>query len=186
MKVDADGSELLRQRIGPWSIENVFLLKTWIPQPSAFFRRELLDACGGWDERIPYAPDTDLWIRMAFRTDVQKIDEYLSQRRMHDAQRDTQGARIIRDYSQMIDQSPDIAASSEQLQQAAQAGKHLMKIRYNPTGSDWANAWNRFRAGRLCPQLRNPSGVLHDLCLPARRILSSIRQRLLRQRIVRS
>ena len=176
VKVDADGNELLRDRIGPFSLENVFLIKTWIPQPSAFFRKEMLDACGGWDDRIPYAPDTDLWIRMAFRTTVRKIDEYLSQRRMHDAQRDTQGEKIIRSYCQMIDQSPDIAASSPELQQAAQAGKYLMKIRYNTSGSDWANAWNRFRAGRLSKELRNPGGVLNDLFLPSRRVLSAVKQ----------
>lgn len=178
VKVDADGNEILKYSIGPWSLENVFLLKTWIPQPSAFFRIEMLQACGGWDERIPYAPDTDLWIRMAYRTQVRKIDEYLSQRRMHEAQRDTQGEKIIRSYCQMIDQSPDIAASSPELRRAAEAGKHLMKIRYNTGGSDWANAWHRFRAGWIAPQLRNPRGVLHDLVLPTRRVLSALKQRL--------
>jgi glycosyltransferase involved in cell wall biosynthesis len=67
VKVDALGRELGRSRIGPYSLEGLFLLKSWIPQPSAFFRREFLDALGGWDERIPYAPDTDLWIRIAPR-----------------------------------------------------------------------------------------------------------------------
>ncbi|MEQ9409409.1 MAG: glycosyltransferase family 2 protein [Fuerstiella sp.] len=176
VKVDADGHELLKYRIGPWSLQNLFLLKTWIPQPSAFFRREMLQACGGWDERIPYAPDTDLWIRMAFRTHVIKVDEYLSQRRMHDAQRDTHGDRIIRDYSLMIEQSPDLAVSSPELRRAARAGRYLMKIRYNTGGSDWANAWNRFQAGRLCSQLRNPAGIVHDLFLPIRRLLSSMKQ----------
>ena len=76
----------------------------------------------------------------------------------------------------MIDQSPDIAASSPELQQAAQAGKYLMKIRYNTSGSDWANAWNRFRAGRLSKELRNPGGVLNDLFLPSRRVLSAVKQ----------
>lgn len=180
VKVDADGGEILRQQIGPWSLENVFLLKTWIPQPSAFFRWEMLQACGGWDERIPYAPDTDLWIRMGYRTDVIKLDEYVSQRRMHDAQRDTQGAKIIRDYSQMIDQSADIAASSPEIQRAARAGKHLMKIRYNQTGSDWRNAWNRFRAGQIAPELRNISGILQDLLLPARRVLSAVKQTIIK------
>lgn len=180
VKVDAHGNELLRHRIGPWSLQNMLLLKTWIPQPSAFFRKELLQVCGGWDERIPYSPDTDLWMRMAFRTQVQKIDEFLSQRRMHESQRDTQGGRIIDSYCRMIDQSPDIAASSPELQRAAQAGKYLMKIRYNPTGSDWANAWNRFRAGLHAAELKNPSGILKDLLLPTRRILSTLKQKLLR------
>src|SRR5262249_4992252 len=83
VKIDALGRELGRSRIGPYSLENLFLLKSWIPQPSAFFRREFLDVLGGWDERIPYAPDTDLWVRIAFRTGVRKIDEYFSQRRIH-------------------------------------------------------------------------------------------------------
>lgn len=176
IKVDASGNELLKVSIGPWSLENLFLLRTWIPQPSAFFRREMLTACGGWDERIPYAPDTDLWIRMAFRSEVKKIDEFLSQRRMHDAQRDTQGAKIIRSYCQMIDQSQDIATLDPQLRQAAEAGKHLMKIRYNTSGSDWVNAWNRLQAGRHAPQLRDIRGVTSDLLLPARRVLSRLKR----------
>ncbi len=176
LKVDAQGNELLKYRIGPWSLKNLFLIKTWIPQPSAFFRREMLDACGGWDERIPYAPDTDLWIRMAFRTEVQKIDRFLSRRRMHDAQRDTQGAKIVRDYCQMIDQSRDIAASDPDLQSAAQAGKHLMKIRYNKTGSDWANGWNRLRAGWAHGEATSVSDAIKYFLLPGRRVLSRIKQ----------
>jgi glycosyltransferase involved in cell wall biosynthesis len=178
VKVDAVGNELLRQRIGPYSLENLFLVKTWIPQPSAFFRRELLEALGGWDERIPYAPDTDLWIRMAFRTEVRKIDEYFSQRRVHGEQRDTQGAKIIRDYSRMIDQSSDIAAASPELRRAARAGVYLFKIRYNPSNSDWANAWNRLRAGMIHRDLRDHRDVWRHLLLPARRLFSKVKQRL--------
>ncbi|MBB3206286.1 glycosyltransferase involved in cell wall biosynthesis [Rhodopirellula rubra] len=176
VKVDSDGNEILRHHTGDFSLENLFKLKTWIPQPSAFFRREMLETCGGWNEAIPYAPDTDLWIRMAFRAQVIKSADFLSQRRMHDEQRDTQGEKIIRDYCLMIDQSPDIAASSPQIQRAARASKYLMKIRYNPTGSDWRNAWNRFRAGQISPELRDISGLLHDLLLPARRVLSAVKQ----------
>jgi glycosyltransferase involved in cell wall biosynthesis len=176
VKVDADGDEILKYRIGPWSLQNVLSLKTWIPQPSAFFRRDMLEVCGGWDDRIPYAPDTDLWLRMAFRTEVRKIDQYLSQRRMHDAQRDNHGDRIVDSYCRMIDQSSDIAAASDDLRRAAEAGKYLMKIRYNTTGSDWANAWNRFRAGQIVPQLRDTNGVIRDLAMPVRRRLSRVKQ----------
>lgn len=175
VKVDAEGREILKYRIGPWSMRNVLLLKTWIPQPSAFFRRELLNVCGGWDDRIPYAPDTDLWLRMAFRTEVRKVDQYLSQRRMHDAQRDTNGAKIIESYCQMIDQSSDIAAARPELQQAARAGKYLMKIRYSSPGSDWSNAFHRFRAGQICPEVQNWTEVLHHLLLPTRRRLSALK-----------
>ncbi len=177
VKVDADGREVARHRIAPYSLLNLFRLQTWIPQPSAFFRRELLDILGGWDERIPYAPDTDLWIRMAFRTLVKKRDVYLSQRRMHGEQRDTQAAKIIRDYSLMIDQSPDIAASSRELRAAAQAGKHLLRLRYNPSGSDWYAAWHLLQAGLCDPACWNRRGIARSLFwMPVRRVLSRGKQ----------
>ena len=152
VKVDASGAELQRYRIGPWSVENLFLLKTWIPQPSCFFRRELLEVCGGWNETIPYAPDTDLWIRMAFRTQVRKIDEYLSDRRIHGAQRDTQVARIYGDYSKMIKQSADIAVAPKAVQKAARAGVELFYRCYNPSGSLTKAFWHDLRAVAIYPK----------------------------------
>ncbi|MCS7469431.1 glycosyltransferase [Stieleria sp. ICT_E10.1] len=181
LKVDGDGNELLRQKTSGFSLKNLFTFRTWIPQPSAFFRRELLAQCGGWDESIPYAPDTDLWIRMAYRCEVQKLDAFLSRRRMHANQRDTQGAKIIRDFSKMVDQSEEIATSDPEIRKAAQAGKHLIRIRYNTCGSDWLNAWNLYRAGRLCPEIADHKQVLQHLCLPTRRFLSRVKQTLLKR-----
>jgi len=182
IKIDADGQELSRHPIGPYSLENLLRIRTWIPQPSAFFRGELLELLGGWDDRIPYAPDTDLWLRMAFRTEVRKVDSYLSQRRIHDEQRDTQIAKIARDFARMIDQSPDIASAPTEIRRAAQAGKHLMRVRYNSTRSDWYAAWCLLRAGacdRACLDVR---GVTNYLCwLPLRRQLSRVKRLLLRR-----
>ena len=181
IKVDALGNELSRSAIGPYSLENLFLIKTWIPQPSAFFRRDMYLAVGEWDETIPYAPDTDLWIRMAFRTEVHKVDAYLSQRRMHDAQRDLQAAKIMRDYSKMIEQSPAIASASVKLRRAAHAGKFLLRGRYNPTQSDWYVAWGLIRAAGLCPETLRIGEILNRLCiLPVRRIGSKVKQGLRR------
>ena len=174
IKVDADGKEILKYQTSEFSLENLFLFRTWIPQPSAFFRSEMLQ-CGNWDEGIPYAPDTDLWIRMAFRADVKKIDQYLSQRRMHDAQRDTQGQKIIRDFCKMIDQSPDIAGAPDDVRNAARAAKHLIRLRYEE-GADWKNAWSRYQAGKICPEIANTGEVARFLMLPARRVLSKIKR----------
>ena len=183
VKVDADGREILKYQSGPFSLENLFLLKTWIPQPSAFFRREMLLNCGGWDERIPYAPDTDLWIRMAFRTDVLKIDEYLSQRRMHDAQRDTQCERIVRDYIQMIRQSPDIAKAPAHLRRAAMAGTYLIRMRYRGTGSYWVAAWHQMCAGLYRPDAFSfRRWWSHAVTFPLKSVLSPVK-RLLSGRI---
>lgn len=179
-KIDAVGRELSRQAIGPYSLLNLLRIRTWIPQPSAFFRRELLDALGGWDDRIPYAPDTDLWLRMAFRTTVRKIDVYLSERRIHDEQRDKQAARIARDFARMIDQSRDVGSSPTEIKRAARAGTYLMRVRYNASESDWYAAWCLLQAGlcdRTCMDLRGVTRFL--FWIPLRRQLSKAKQALL-------
>ena len=176
VKIDADGKEISRNQIGPFSIENFFLFRTWIPQPSAFFRREMLDVCGGWDDRVPYAADTDLWMRIMFKTRVIKQDAFWSQRRIHEAQRDTQVARISRDFCRMIDQSEDVAQASTEVQRMAEAAKHLIQVRYNGTNSDWNVAWHLWQAGWIHRGCRNLPGVVHHLLLPARRVCSKIKK----------
>jgi glycosyltransferase involved in cell wall biosynthesis len=178
--VDEFGTEINRRVIGPFSLENVFLMKTWIPQPSAFFRRKMLDECGNWDESIPYAPDTDLWIRMAFRTAVVKLDQFLSQRRIHGTQRDTQAAKIFRDYNKMIAQSVDLRNSPPRLQRIARAGGHLIGVRYNPTSSDLRAAYHLLMAGMIYPPCFNPARLFHFATLPLRRLGSRLKQSLLR------
>jgi len=180
VKVNASGVEIARHQIGPYSLLNLLRLRTWIPQPSAFFRREMLDVLGGWDPRIPYAPDTDLWLRMAMRTVVKKCDHVFSQRRMHGEQRDTQAAKIIRDYALMIDQSPDIAAAPLEVRRAAQAGKHLMRVRYNPTGGNWYAARNLIQAGMYDRNCWNWHGIINYLCwFPTRKMLSRCKRMIL-------
>ena len=175
VKIDADGIEISRHSIGEFSLQNFLLFRTWIPQPSTFFRRELLDVCGGWDERVPYAADTDLWLRMMFKTNVRKVDEYWSQRRLHEAQRDTQVQKISRDFCRMIDQSEDLKKAPADIQRMARAAKHLIQVRYNATGSDWQAAWHVWRAGQVAPEVRNTRALIHFLCLPARRLASRVK-----------
>lgn len=176
IKVDVNGNELHKDAIGPYSLENMLLLKTWIPQPSAFFRKELLESCGGWDARIPYCPDTDLWLRMAFRTRVEKLDTYLSQRRMHDEQRNTQAKRIVHDYTQMLAQSVEIMQASKSIQKASLVSYHLIRVRYNPWNSDWYVAWHLMRAGQRDSRVANRQGVFRNVMLPLYRKLSIVKQ----------
>ena len=53
-----------------------------IPNSSAAFRREPALALGGYDPRYRYAPDHDLWLRLAERHRVVALDEELSTRVM--------------------------------------------------------------------------------------------------------
>ena len=57
----------------------------FICQPASFFRREAFEAIGGMDPKLHYTFDYDLWIRMARRFEIRKIDALLATSRMHAA-----------------------------------------------------------------------------------------------------
>lgn len=140
-KVDAEGRELSRSQLGPYSLEGVLVKDTTILQPATFFRMDLAKSLGGWREEVPYAADTDLWLRMALQAPARKLDRLMAQRSMHEAQRDTQGAKIARDYGRMIDSlMPQFRARG--LAGAALASKLLMANRYGTPGE-------LLRVGRL-------------------------------------
>lgn len=63
-------------------------------QPSCFFTREAWLASGPIDERLNYALDVDLWVRMAQHVEFQKIDGVLSHALAHeDAKTESQRER---------------------------------------------------------------------------------------------
>lgn len=134
IKVDAEGGELSRNVLAPYSLKNVLSLKTWIPQPGCFFRLAKARAAGGWRETVPYAADTDLWLRMALKGRALKIDRFVSKRRMHGEQRDVHGDRILRDYSQMIDDLFDHFGADPALRPLAEDGLLRQRIRYGAPG----------------------------------------------------
>lgn len=160
-KVDADGMELARSHLAPYALKAVLTMETWIPQPSTFFRMDLAKALGGWRNAHPYAADTDLWMRMALQHPARKIDRLMAQRSMHEAQRDTQGQKILRDYSGMVDSlMPQFAAKG--LSGAARAGKLLMANRYVPASNEIARTGRLWRAALSCPSIlkRQPISAL--------------------------
>ena len=151
-KVDAQGRELERSQLAPYSLEGVLTLQTWIPQPSTFFRMELARSLGFWRKLAPYAADTDLWLRMALQAPARKLDRLMSERSVHDAQRDTQGAKIVRDYALMID-SLMPAFEGQGLGPAASVGKLLMANRYVPATGEFARVGRLWQAACRYPAL---------------------------------
>jgi len=137
VKIDAFGNELARYKISPFSIKSFLSRETYIPQPSAFFRLELVKHLGGWDEKLPYVPDTDFWLRIVFHSRVKKINEFLGYSRAHPEQRDKHIKNIHKDYVRMLAQSKDLAVATPGLKRAAKAGLYLLGVRYNIHESDW-------------------------------------------------
>jgi glycosyltransferase involved in cell wall biosynthesis len=54
------------------------------PQPSSFFRKEILDQTGPLDESLHFGMDYDLLIRFALKAPIAKVDEIFSKYRLHD------------------------------------------------------------------------------------------------------
>ena len=66
---------------------------TWIPptQPSIFFRRELIDEFGSFDETLQNAMDYDFWLRVTGKYKIYHIPELLSVYRFHDLAKSGRG-----------------------------------------------------------------------------------------------
>jgi glycosyltransferase involved in cell wall biosynthesis len=145
-KVDADGKELSRTQLPDYSLEAVLSLETWIPQPSTFFRMAMAKSLGGWREEVPYAADTDLWLRMALQAPATKIPRLMAERSMHEGQRDGHGDRIVRDYALAIDTLPGLPMATARVRGAARAGKWLMANRYGRKPGEFVRAGRLWRA----------------------------------------
>ena len=153
VKMDAGGNTLSTTELGKFSIENVLAVRTWIPQPSCFFRLSLARELGGWREEVSYAADTDLWFRMMLRSSARKLDVVMAKRRVHGAQRDKQGSKIIHDYTQMIQDWFSISGAPETYRPAAEAGILLMMNRYGYGEPESLKQQRWLQAIRLHPPL---------------------------------
>lgn len=131
IKVNGEGAELSRFRTGPFSITNFLSKRTVVLQPAAFFRREAFEAVGGWSLDY-FNADTECWLRMITRYPALKVDAFWSTRRMHEAQRDKNGAKILSDYRRMMEEHATIKRGPSYWRRAAACGVLRHSMRYGP------------------------------------------------------
>jgi glycosyltransferase involved in cell wall biosynthesis len=151
-KTDEEGRELTTTRLPPFSLVAFLTKETWIPQCSAFFRLQLAKDLSGWDKTY-FNADTEFWLRLAFRTEIRKIDAVLGVRRQHGAQRDRQGEVIRESYARMIADSPDLARASWRLRRAAAGGRFMHALRYGAARSELSATLLLWRAVAAYPPL---------------------------------
>lgn len=150
--VNAAGKEPRPFQTGPYSLENFLSGETIIPQHAAFFRLALAREVGGWNPDY-FAADTEMWLRMLFKTEARKVDAYWAIRRIQPAQRNTQAAKIVESYKRMMDMSPDLAMAPRRMRKAAKCGRFLIAAGYNPSGSGFVRKWNTWRAFWAFPKI---------------------------------
>jgi glycosyltransferase involved in cell wall biosynthesis len=79
--VDPEGRVVMPYRVADFDREALAHF-CFICQPAAFVARTAWEACGGLDERLQYAIDYDLWIRMSARFACVRIEGNLATSRM--------------------------------------------------------------------------------------------------------
>lgn len=178
-RVDADGNISFSPRQPPYTLARLLARELFVYQPTAFFRRDLALRLGGWNPEIPYVPDLDLWMRLAFHAPVVQCRAVLAAYRTHPGQRDRHRDRIYRDYLRMLAISKELAAAPLRLKLAAKAGAALLKFRY---GGPWTNA--QLTAAAWTALLCRPA-LLFSAALPRHRLvpgyfaLTGLRRKLL-------
>jgi len=81
--VNAEGKEFLRCFTPHVNFENLIFFKVPIIQPSIFFSRKSFFECGGFDRRMKFSFDLDLFLNLAKGGAANQIDSFLSAFRFH-------------------------------------------------------------------------------------------------------
>lgn len=92
--IDTEGRTLRPKKEIPFNQFIWLYDHNYIPQPSAFWRKELYEAVGGLDPRFDLAMDADLWIRFAEKTRPVHVRRIWSRMRFYPEQKN-QRLRVI-------------------------------------------------------------------------------------------
>jgi glycosyltransferase involved in cell wall biosynthesis len=137
----------------------------YIPQPGTCFTRAAYSTIGSWRDSVSYAADADFWMRIASRFAAIHVPRLVARYRYHDEQRDTQRARIARDW---VAATEDLIASgvlNARQKRYARMGNHLARHRY-AAPEDWAGRTRALYAALIA----NPA-ALTDRHFPKRELL---------------
>jgi len=159
-------SEIIgRDILPPFVLKDYLGRFSYIPQPSAFFRRDAALEVGGWRQEVSYAADADYWLRIAVKHKVVKLDKLMARYRYHPEQRDKQSARIARDWERTVNELLAHNNLDNEANRFGHMGIHLAKYRYTPETSWLRRSWYLYRAF-----FSNPCAVL-DKRFPKRELV---------------
>ena len=100
--VNENGGFLAMAKVIPFDFRLLLYCKNWIPQPTVFFRRRLLEQAGPLREEFDNAFDYELWLRMSQYGAFSYAPEIHAQLRIHPQAKTTARADIShQDYKKI-------------------------------------------------------------------------------------
>ncbi len=120
-----------RDILEPFDLKHYLGRFSYIPQPTAFFRRSIIESIGGWRPEVSYAADADFWLRIAVCHNVARINRIMARYRYHANQRDTQKAKISHDWEQAVRDLLSANILDKSTRKFAHMGIYLAKHRYS-------------------------------------------------------
>ena len=87
--IDGSGKKIGRFNAQQTSYQRLMRGGVYIPQPAAFWRRELWERSGPLDPSYYFAMDYDLWVRFSKMTQIKYVPELWASFRIHDSGKST-------------------------------------------------------------------------------------------------
>jgi hypothetical protein len=81
--IDSEGNDVLVKRSGGWAVPLLRFGPQLIPQPSAVFRRDAFEKVGGLSDKLEFAFDFDLFLKLTRLGKAVFVDQILSSHRWH-------------------------------------------------------------------------------------------------------
>jgi glycosyltransferase involved in cell wall biosynthesis len=163
--IDVESNIIGQDVIGEFDLAEYLGRFTYIPQPGTFFVRAALEVAGRWREAYSYVADADFWFRIVIAFPVVKMRSFVAAYRYHPDQRDTQKARIARDWEAAIADLLLTVPLSARHRRYARMGVRLAKHRYASNDAHWVRTRELWMAA-----LANPPGLL-DPRFPRRELI---------------
>lgn len=81
--IDKDSNELERYKPGKLNPKRILLENFYLPQPTLFFKRKVLEKIGFFDESMDVAMDFDYWVRISQFFQLGYLDDFLASARLY-------------------------------------------------------------------------------------------------------
>ena len=112
-----------------FSLKEMLCRGNVVPQPAAFWRREVTDAVGELDTSLHYVMDFDFWLKIALRFNIVYIPQYLANfRRCPGTKSVHQPSKFALDQLQVLDKlfaNPDLPEEVKKLKNCAYSRVHF-------------------------------------------------------------